>query len=412
MKPTDNIEKTIKKELSFTASARLHDRMLDDVLNAQEKSKKTKSAATAPSIRRQIMKSPMTKLVAAVVLIAAVGLSINLWNKTLPIAYALEQTIEANHTVRYLYIKDFKPDEEDPKEFWLEFDQQGQTRNIRVHMPEWDSPSDGAKVIVWQEGKATVWFKKKNALLTVREERLAQQMLGLVQGVDPRLAVERLYETKQRGGVEIEVDEPATKAELIVVTATYPLEGPSPGRRIVLYVDPVTKLVTAMDFYRLKDNTYQQVGRMEFHDYNQKIEPEIFALDDEVPADVVRVDQTSHEVGLAQGDLSNEEIVAEVARQFLEALIVKDYDKAGNLLGGAPADWVKQQPFGQIKVLRVISIGSAHPHPNPRTGGVVVPCVVEIEEDGKVSEWKLDQLGIRPVYNQAGRWQIFSVPDK
>ena len=412
MKPTDNLEETIKKKLNFTASARLHDRMLDDVLNAQEKSKKTKSAATAPSLRRQIMKSPMTKLAAAAIIIIAVVLSISLMVRTTPVAYALGQTIEANHTVRSLYIKDFTPDQEDPKEFWLEFDPQGQTKNIRVHMPEWDSPSDGAKVIVWQEGKATVWFKKKNALLTVRDERFAQQMRGLVLGVDPRLAVERLYETEQRGAVNVEVDEPTAKTELIVVTGTYPLEGPSPGRRIVLYVDPATKLVTTMEFYRLKDNEYQQVGRMEFYDYNQEIDPDMFALDDEVPADAVRVDQTSQEVGLAQGDLSNEEVAAEVARQFFEALITEDYAKAGRLIGGAPAEWVKQQPIGQTKILRIISIGSARPHPNPQTGGVVVPCVVEIEENGEVSEWKLDQLGIRPVYNQAGRWQIFSVPDK
>jgi hypothetical protein len=358
------------------------------------------------------MKSPITKLAAAAMIVVAVALSISLMVGTTPVAYALGQTIEANHTVRSLYIRDFTAGKDEPKEFWLEFDQQGQAKSIRVHMPEWDSPSDGAKVIVWQEDKATVWFKKKNALLTVRDKRLAEQMLGLVHGVDPRLAVERLYETKQRSGVEIEVNEPTARAELIVVTATYPLEGPSPGKRVVLYVDPATKLVTTIEFYRLKDDEYEQVGRMEFRDYNQEIDPEMFALEDEVPDDAVRVDQTNQEVGLAQGDLSNEEIAAEVARQFLEALIAEDYTKAGKLIGGAPANWVKQQPFGKKKVLRIISIGSAHPHPNPRTEGVVVPCVVEIEEDGKVSEWELDQLGIRPVYNQAGRWHIFSVPDK
>ena len=41
MKPTENLEKAIKKELNFTAGADLHDRILDAVLNAQEKSKRT-----------------------------------------------------------------------------------------------------------------------------------------------------------------------------------------------------------------------------------------------------------------------------------------------------------------------------------------------------------------------------------
>ncbi len=77
MKPADNIEEVIKKDLNFTAGAELHDRMLDDVLNAQEKSKQTKSALALPNIRRQIMKSPITKLVAAAVIIIAVLIGIN-----------------------------------------------------------------------------------------------------------------------------------------------------------------------------------------------------------------------------------------------------------------------------------------------------------------------------------------------
>ena len=59
MKSENNVEQAIKKKLSFTASAELHDRMLNDVLNAHEKSKNTKSAAAGPRIRRIIMKSSM-----------------------------------------------------------------------------------------------------------------------------------------------------------------------------------------------------------------------------------------------------------------------------------------------------------------------------------------------------------------
>jgi hypothetical protein len=383
-----------------------------DISAEQAESQAKQLAFTKPNVWRIIMKNRITKLAAAAVIIVAAVLSINVWDKTIPSAYAFEQTVEAYHTVRYIHIKDFKSGEDEPKEFWLEFDVQGQVSSVRAYMPEWDSPSDGAKIVIWQEGKAKIWFKKKNTLLTVGDERLAQQMLGLVYQVDPRLAVERLYEREEWGAVKIDVEEPSSKNEPIVVTATILPEGSSPGKRLVLLVDQSTKLVTAMEVYQLKGNEYQQVGLMEFHDYNQAIEPGMFTLDDEIPADIIRVDQTTQEVGLVQGDLSNAEIAVEVARQFLEALITNDYDKAGKLFGGAPADWVKQQPFGKTKILRIISIGSVSPHPNPKTGGVIVPCVVEIEEDGKVSEWKLDQFGIRPIYNQPGRWQVFSVPER
>src|SRR4030042_490061 len=72
MRSKDNVEETIKKKLSFTASVELHDRMLDEVLDTQEKSKKTKSAAFTPRIGRIIMKSPITKLAAAAAVIIVV----------------------------------------------------------------------------------------------------------------------------------------------------------------------------------------------------------------------------------------------------------------------------------------------------------------------------------------------------
>ena len=77
MRTKNNIEETIRKKLTFTASAELHDRMLAEVLDAQEKSKKTTSAAFTPRIRRIIMRSPITKLAAAAAVIIAVLIGIN-----------------------------------------------------------------------------------------------------------------------------------------------------------------------------------------------------------------------------------------------------------------------------------------------------------------------------------------------
>jgi hypothetical protein len=161
-----------------------------------------------------------------------------------------------------------------------------------------------------------------------------------------------------------------------------------------------------MEVYLLKDGEYQQLGRTEFHNYNQAIDPRMFTLEDEIPADVMRVDQTTQQVGLAQGNLSDDEVAVEVARQFFTALIAEDYAAAGQLLEGIPADKTREM-FGSIKVLRIISIGPAGPHPNPETKGMVVPSTVEVQKDGQVSEWKLDRLGVRQVYNQPGRWTIF-----
>ncbi len=355
-------------------------------------------------IPEYIMKSQITKLAAAAMIILAVVLTINLWNES---AYVLAQTIKANHTVRYLHIKDFASGHKDePKQFWLEFDANGEVRNVLMDFPEWASGGDGPKVVVWKENKAQVWFRRKNSLLTVRDKSVAESMLKLAEECDPRLSVERLYAQQTQGKIKIEIDEPSNKAKPIVVTATYLSESSSPHRRLVLFVDQATKLVSSTEFYRLKDDRYEYIGMQRYYNYNQPIDAKMFTLDDEVPADVMRVDQTIQDVGLAQGNLSDEEIAVEVARQFFQALIAADYAKAGKLLEGIPADKIKQG-FGDRKFLRIISIGPAGPHPIPATGGLVVPCTIEVEKAGKKSLWKLERLGVRQVFNQPGRWTIF-----
>ncbi|MHC4085991.1 MAG: hypothetical protein ACYSWZ_08970, partial [Planctomycetota bacterium] len=214
--------------------------------------------------REYIMKSQITKLAAAAVIILAVVLTINLWNES---ADVLAETIKASHSVRYLHIKSFRQNEDEPKEFWIEFYRDGEVKNVRMHMPEWDSPEDGAKVTIWKENKAQVWFKKKNTLVTIRDKDVAAHFLNFIKELDPKLVVERLYYARQaQGEVEIEIDEPSNKAEPIVVTATCLPPSIRAGWRLVLFVDRATKLVTAIDFYKLKDGKYQYIDRVEYYD--------------------------------------------------------------------------------------------------------------------------------------------------
>jgi hypothetical protein len=276
-----------------------------------------------------------------------------------------------------------------------------------MHMPEWDSPEDGAKVTIWKENKAQVWFKKKNSLVTIRDKAVAAHFLNFIKELDPKLVVERLYYARQaQGQVEIEIDEPSNKAEPIVVTATCLPASPRAGWRLVLFVDRATKLVTAIDFYKLKDGKYKYVERVEYYDYNQPIEAEMFSLDsDDIPADVTRIDQTTQVIGLEQGDLTEKEIAVKVVREFYEVLIAKDYAKAGQLYGGVPADKMKER-WQNVNVLRIVSISEPIPHPYPGVGGFQVHCEIEIEKDGIKSILKPYGPGVRPVHGQPDRWNI------
>ncbi|MFB0554957.1 MAG: hypothetical protein ACETWQ_16750 [Phycisphaerae bacterium] len=71
MRPADNMENLIKK-LRYKAGAEAHDRILDNVMQALDESEKQKAGANTPNIWRTIMKSPITKIAAAVVVITGV----------------------------------------------------------------------------------------------------------------------------------------------------------------------------------------------------------------------------------------------------------------------------------------------------------------------------------------------------
>jgi len=412
MKAVKRIEQLVGKfcatNKSYTrTSSEMDKRILSDALSAYKKSVTSEPALAGTNIRRIIMKSPITKLAAAAVIVIAVVLSINVWDKSIPTAYALDQTIQASHATRYLHIKSFKANEDEPKEFWVEFYENGEVKNVRMHMPKWDSPGDGAKVTVWKENKAQVWLKEKNTLLIVRDKTVAAHMLKFIEELDPRLAVERLYYAQEsQDKVKIEIDEPLDKAEPIVITATCLPGSSRAGWRLVLFVDRATKLVTAIEFYKLKDGKYQYVELIEYYDYNQSIEPKMFSLDhDEIPADVMRIDWATQEVGLAKGDLTDEQIAVKVVREFYEALIAKDYVRAGQLYSGISADKIRER-WEELKVVRIISIGEPVPHPDPRVGGFQVPCKIEIEREGAKSIYEPYGPGVRAVHGRPDRWYI------
>ena len=83
MRPADNMENLIKK-LRYKAGAETHDRVLGNVMQALDESEKQKAGATAPNIWRTIMKSPITKLAAAAVIIIAVLIVFNQFGGSTP----------------------------------------------------------------------------------------------------------------------------------------------------------------------------------------------------------------------------------------------------------------------------------------------------------------------------------------
>ena len=121
MKPADDIERIVNS-MSFQAGPETDRRIWADAREAQEQTQARMATPNGSRLRRHIMRNPRMNLAAAAAITVAVVLSIGLWKKSSRTAYALEQTIEASHSVRCLEIREFQAGMEGPKVFRVEFD--------------------------------------------------------------------------------------------------------------------------------------------------------------------------------------------------------------------------------------------------------------------------------------------------
>lgn len=397
MRPTDKIDSLFKTNLKTSASPEL-DRRIDDLIV------RFRTTNTGGPNTWSIFMKKTYKLAAAAIVIIAALLSLTLLDKTVSSVYAFEQTVAACHSVRFIHIRKLVPGQEEPIMVWAEFFDNGLPKAIRLHLPEWKNGPDGAKEVVWKDDIAEVWFKKKNCLLRVREQRLADEILQTVKENDPKTFVQTLMQKHDAGECELRIDQPADKAQPIVVTA---IALPDKAVKLVLSVDQATQLPLSLETYGLREGAYVLLDTGEFYDYNQSVDPAMFTFEN-LPADVMRVDQVATVIGLEQGQLTADEAAVEVVRCFWQAIIDKDYATASRMYDGVPAATL-EQGLGTLAAFRIeiVSVGPVMPHPNPQTGGVVVPCTLKGEKDGKTEELKFDRIGVRQVYNQPGRWTIF-----
>jgi hypothetical protein len=187
-------------------------------------------------------------------------------------------------------------------------------------------------------------------------------------------------------------------------------EGTSPQMREIASVDHVTKLVTSIELYKLKDGEYVGCGVWEYPDYDTLFEPGIFNLEGEAPADVKRLDLMTLDIGLEQTDLTKKEIAVKVVRSFLQALIAKDYDRAIKIYGYEDPDEKEGllKSFEKLNIVRIISIDEPI---TPRLefdsqGRLKVPCKVELEEDGQIIEWQIEDVFAQRVTGHPNRWRV------
>ncbi len=410
MKPADNINRLIKNS-DVTTSSEIDSRILGDAFEKLEKLKVTKLAGNRLNIRRTIMKTRITKLAAAAAIIIIAALGISLLQNSATTVYAIEQTIEAGQDVRYLHFYYVSGDSNIPdKEAWLEYDDSGQIKNIRVN---WYKLGGGDMVVVWKEGRTQYWTKQEKTLMFFEDEIYTKKTVAFAKRYDPTRTVENMYDLERKGDVEIEIQEPDDKTNPIILTCTwlpntFITEGTSPQMCEIVFVDQVTKLVTSIELYELKDGEYVGRGVWKYPDYDTLFEPGIFDLEGEVPEDVKRLDQMILDIGLEQTDLTEKEIAIKVVRSFLQALIAKDYDRAIKIYGYDDPDKKEEllKKFEKLNIVRIISVDDPISPRMDSRGKLRVPCKVELEEDDQIIEWQIEGVFAQRVIGHPNRWRV------
>ncbi len=132
-------------------------------------------------------------------------------------------------------------------------------------------------------------------------------------------------------------------------------------------------------------------------------------------------------IGMLQGEMTDTEAAKEVVRQYIQALVSKDYEKAGKLYNGIPEHEVRErQQRLNLKYVRIIGVGEpvAKTGRGKRNYGVPFAFLIELP-DGRLeisgpwggktwseeAETNLDiqsgrQAMVRPVIGQPDRWVI------
>ena len=218
---------------------------------------KSTARTRPPILRNTIMKNPITKLAAAAAMIVAVILSANLWDRSAPSAYAVEQTIEAMRSIRSVHA--YCTDWDDSRgEVWVQIDPE-------TGLEEYSHADIGNLVIVGTPQATYYYYKDKN-LVRIRNEYVPaseirfssffEDIVGWVQQYNGKLTISSKYDDD-------------LKREVILVHVTVPAQADFGEMEFVVDVDIQTK--PPLSVRKLKGKPGQGVKSVDRIEYNVTI---------------------------------------------------------------------------------------------------------------------------------------------
>ncbi len=368
MRPSENIEKLIKK-LHYETSAETHDRVLDNVLQALDKKQKQKVVATAPALWRIIMKSPITKLSTAVVVIGCIALVIPFMEKIVTPAYSFEQTLQAMHDLRTMYLvcKDWNDEE---FEMWIELNPDtGIPEYCRAYWPK-------SKVLNISRPDTSYQYNERGNQVQINSGKLYQMDLA------PAKVFEQLQQASRENPDSVvifhEYDGRSDKSVIVVIW-----RGPTQSFKI--YIDPDTKLPVRMQ--GLESNQLGSVIKdIKNIEFNVNLPEDIFDFEIPEGASIIDHDRNNKLLNDPQNGISTEGMTEQqaaetIATMYWNALIETDETTARKV---APVSSLMAD--GSL-FAELVEVGSLYIQPGCGIGKLI-PCRIRYK-DGSLKEWKL-----------------------
>lgn len=218
------------------------------------------------------MKSKITKFSAAAVIIMAVVLSISLWDKSIPAAYAVDQTIDAmrNVTTFHCCITTFTGER---MEMWSKINQEtGENEYFYIDNPETEITATPDETYMYNKNKNVVIHLKGGGHVKsdIRLGRFIEDMVDAAKSINGKVQI-KSHDTDGEKSVIL----------LVIETDKMTIES---------MIDPDTKLPISMHFKPMGEPQPGQIGQsIDEMSYNEPLPEGIFEF--EIPEGAQVIEQ-------------------------------------------------------------------------------------------------------------------------
>lgn len=361
----DGINPAGATESERTAFAKMLDQRL------KSKPSKPEAMFFRPDIWRIIMKSKITKFAAAAVVILAAFLTVNFFDKSIPTAYAIEQTLEAMQNLRTVHMRcrDWNNNE---YEMWIQLDPKtGIPEYCRAYWPK-------QKTLDISTPKTSYQYYERSNLVQVNSGKLYNI------GVAPAKIFEQLLQGSKK-------NDPNFKVQLYN-------EYDSDGKSLIvaisettydswkIFIDPETKLPVRIYCLKLVNKMgaiFKDIDKIEF---NVDLPKDIFKFDIPQGAKIIDFDHNNKilsdpQYGISTDGMTDQQAAEQIATTYWNALITLDKTTAQKM---APVS--AQMEDGSL-LAELVEVGKLYVEPGLGPGKLI-PCKIRYK-DNSLKMWKL-----------------------